>query len=64
MLDPAEEDDEVQMVARAPATGDRARPIILDRDNEEEDEQEEDDGEEEKKPTPHHRSTRLQGPRG
>ena len=31
-----EDNDEVQMVARAPAAGDRARPIVLDEDDEEE----------------------------
>ena len=33
---PEADNDEVQMVARAPAAGDRARPIVLDEDDEEE----------------------------
>ncbi|KAE8784176.1 Protein transport protein Sec31A [Hordeum vulgare] len=60
------EDGDVQMVVRAPAARDRARPIVLDDNDEEEgdgveDEEEEDEEEEEKKPTPHRHSTRLQG---
>ena len=38
---PESDNDVVQMVARAPTTGDRARPIILDGDDEEEDDVEE-----------------------
>ena len=54
---PGSDNVEVQMVARAPAVGDHARPIVLDEDDEEE-----------KKmatpPAPRRRSTRLQGRRG
>lgn len=53
------------MVARALEAGDLARPIVLDGDDKEEDDEEEDvDEEEKKKPTPHRRSTRLQGRHG
>ena len=52
LLEP--DNDEVQMVTRALAAGDRARPIVLD----------EDDEEEKKMAMRPHRSTRLQGRRG
>lgn len=53
VVDPTEDEDEVQMVSRASMAG-RARPIVLDGDDEEE----------KKKPTPHRCSMRLEGRRG
>ena len=52
VVDPTEDDEEVQMVARAPMTGDRAKPIVLDGYDEEEDNEEE-----KKMPKPHRHST-------
>ncbi|KAE8778444.1 Chitinase domain-containing protein 1 [Hordeum vulgare] len=59
MVDSMEEDNEVQMVAKAQAAGDRVGPIVLDRDDEEQDKQEEYDDGEERNLAPHRRSTQL-----